>query len=173
MGGGAHSFAMYFFCSYLDRMKASSVESVCGRRKLSGRLASYTARALLFPICCKWPICSGVHASKFTDLTFEMWTPRFRWIPAHRMHRKTPKFHEAHRGPEREERGPGQDHRRARHRDTGISYTHLLHHSPRNTCCRRLSEDPSGNAGTGLGPASACLCHLWMSCSAGMRKPGA
>lgn len=31
-----------------------------------------------------------------------MWTPRFRWIPAHRMQIKMPKFHEDHLGPVRE-----------------------------------------------------------------------
>jgi len=43
--------------------------------------------------------CSPVHESRFTDLTRETWTPRFRWIPAHRMHRKIPRFHDAHLGP--------------------------------------------------------------------------
>ena len=44
--------------------------------------------------------CSAVQASRLTDFTFETWTPRLRWIPAHRMHRNTPRFHDAHRGPE-------------------------------------------------------------------------
>ena len=43
--------------------------------------------------------CSGVHVSKLTDLTLEMWTPKFLWIPAQRMQRKMPRFHDAHRGP--------------------------------------------------------------------------
>ena len=28
-----------------------------------------------------------------------MWTPKFRWIPAQRMQRNTPRFHDAQRGP--------------------------------------------------------------------------
>lgn len=44
-------------------------------------------------------ICSAVHWSKLTDLTLEMCTPRFRWIPAHRIQMNTPRFHEVHRGP--------------------------------------------------------------------------
>jgi O-succinylbenzoate synthase len=65
---------MYFFCSYLARTKASSDESVCGRLKLSGRFASYTALARLFPIC--WRLYSGnkcihqVHYHK--DVTMAM-----------------------------------------------------------------------------------------------------
>lgn len=43
--------------------------------------------------------CSGDQVSKFTDLTRVMCTPRLRWIPAHRMHKNTPRFHDAHRGP--------------------------------------------------------------------------
>lgn len=45
-------------------------------------------------------ICSGVHWSRLTDLTLEMCTPRLRWIPAQRIHMNTPRFQEAHRGPE-------------------------------------------------------------------------
>ena len=48
----------------------------------------------------------GVHESRLTDLTLEMWTPKFRWIPAHLMHKNIPKFHEAHRGPEKQRNGP-------------------------------------------------------------------
>lgn len=48
-------------------------------------------------------ICSGVHESRFTDLTLDICTPKFRCIPAHRMHRKTPRFHDAHRGPREED----------------------------------------------------------------------
>lgn len=44
-------------------------------------------------------ICSGVHWSKLTDLTLDIWTPRFRCIPAHLMQIKTPVFQEAHLGP--------------------------------------------------------------------------
>lgn len=47
-------------------------------------------------------ICSGVHESRFTDFTLDICTPKFRCIPAQRMHRKTPRFHEAHRGPKQE-----------------------------------------------------------------------
>ena len=43
--------------------------------------------------------CSGVQVSRFTDFTLEICTPRLRWIPAHLMHKKIPKFHEAHLGP--------------------------------------------------------------------------
>lgn len=50
-------------------------------------------------------ICSGVHWSRLTDLTLEMWTPRFRWIPAQRIHMNTPRFQEAQRGPETAETG--------------------------------------------------------------------
>jgi hypothetical protein len=48
-----HYLAMCFLASYFALMKLSRVESVCGLRKLSGRLASYTALARLFPICCR------------------------------------------------------------------------------------------------------------------------
>lgn len=44
-------------------------------------------------------ICSGVHESRFTDFTLDIWTPKFRCIPAQRIQRKTPRFHDAHRGP--------------------------------------------------------------------------
>ncbi len=44
-------------------------------------------------------ICSGVQESRLTDLTREMCTPRFLWIPAQRMHMKTPIFQLAHLGP--------------------------------------------------------------------------
>lgn len=47
-------------------------------------------------------ICSGVHWSRLTDLTLDMCTPRFLWMPAHLMQIKTPRFHEAHLGPVRE-----------------------------------------------------------------------
>lgn len=47
---------------------------------------------------CTW-ICSGVHWSRLTDFTLEMWTPRLRWMPAQRIHMNTPRFHDAHRGP--------------------------------------------------------------------------
>lgn len=43
--------------------------------------------------------CSGVHVSKLTDLTLLICTPRFLCIPAHRIHRKIPKFQLAHLGP--------------------------------------------------------------------------
>lgn len=51
-------------------------------------------------LCVLTWICSGVHWSRLTDLTLEMWTPRLRWIPAQRMHMNTPRFQDAHRGPE-------------------------------------------------------------------------
>ena len=41
----------------------------------------------------------GVQESRFTDFTFDIWTPRFRWIPAQRMQTKMPIFHDAHLGP--------------------------------------------------------------------------
>lgn len=44
-------------------------------------------------------ICSGVHESRLTDFTLDIWTPKFRCIPAQRIQRKTPRFHDAHRGP--------------------------------------------------------------------------
>lgn len=37
--------------------------------------------------------------SRFTDRTRDMCTPRFLWMPAHRIHRKMPRFHDAHLGP--------------------------------------------------------------------------
>ena len=30
--------------------------------------------------------------------TFEMWVPMRRWMPEHWMHKKTPRFHDAHDG---------------------------------------------------------------------------
>lgn len=45
-------------------------------------------------------ICSEVHWSRLTDLTLDMWTPKFLWMPAHRMQIKTPRFQEAHLGPD-------------------------------------------------------------------------
>ena len=35
-------------------------------------------------------ICSGVHMSRSTDLTFDIWVPMLRWMPEQRMHTKTP-----------------------------------------------------------------------------------
>ena len=35
-------------------------------------------------------ICSGVQTSRSTDLTLLIWVPIERWMPEHRMHRKTP-----------------------------------------------------------------------------------
>ena len=46
-------------------------------------------------------ICSAVHESRLTDLTRDTWTPRLRCMPAHRIQRKTPRFHDAHLGPVR------------------------------------------------------------------------
>jgi hypothetical protein len=43
-------------------------------------------------------ICSSVHESRSTLFTREIWVPIPRCIPLQRMHTKTPKFHEAHRG---------------------------------------------------------------------------
>ena len=43
--------------------------------------------------------CSGNHKSRLTDFTREICTPKLRWIPAQRMHKKIPRFHEAHLGP--------------------------------------------------------------------------
>ena len=45
--------------------------------------------------------CFGFQESRLTLLTFEMWTPSPLWIPEHRMQTKMPKFHTAHRGPEK------------------------------------------------------------------------
>lgn len=49
--------------------------------------------------CVLTATCSGVHVSKFTDLTLEMCTPKLRCMPAQRIHRKIPIFHDAQRGP--------------------------------------------------------------------------
>ena len=49
--------------------------------------------------CISTWICSWVHWSRLTDFTLDMCTPRFLWIPAHRMQMNTPMFQEAHRGP--------------------------------------------------------------------------
>ena len=46
-------------------------------------------------------ICSGVQESRLTDFTRDMCTPRLRWMPAQRIQRKTPRFHDAQRGPEK------------------------------------------------------------------------
>lgn len=35
-----------------------------------------------------------------TDFTFDRCTPKFLWIPAHRIHKKIPRFQEAHLGPD-------------------------------------------------------------------------
>lgn len=51
------------------------------------------------PGCVRTWICSWVHWSRFTDFTLDMCTPRFLWIPAHRIQMNTPMFQEAHRGP--------------------------------------------------------------------------
>lgn len=45
-------------------------------------------------------ICSEVHWSRLTDLTLDMCTPRFLWMPAHLMQINTPRFQEAHLGPD-------------------------------------------------------------------------
>ena len=47
-------------------------------------------------------ICSGVQLSRFTDLTRDMWTPKFLCIPAQRIHINMPMFQEAHLGPKEE-----------------------------------------------------------------------
>uniref|UniRef100_A0A224XSR5 Putative secreted protein n=1 Tax=Panstrongylus lignarius TaxID=156445 RepID=A0A224XSR5_9HEMI len=39
-GDGTHSCAIYFFASYFALINDSNAESVCGRLKVSGRLAS-------------------------------------------------------------------------------------------------------------------------------------
>ena len=103
-----------------------------------------------------------VHGLDFRDVDSQI--PVDARTPDAQEHAQVP------RGPSRTcsdtaaERSAGQD----RRRDSPVRYTHLLHHSPRSTCCRRLSGDPSGNAGIGRGSVSACLCQLWMmSCSAG------
>lgn len=44
-------------------------------------------------------ICSVVHWSRLTDFTLDMCTPRFLWMPAHRMQINTPRFQDAHLGP--------------------------------------------------------------------------
>lgn len=44
--------------------------------------------------------CSAVHESRLTDFTFDRCTPKFLWIPAHRIHKKIPRFQEAHLGPD-------------------------------------------------------------------------
>lgn len=43
--------------------------------------------------------CSSDHESKLIDLILEICTPMLRWMPAQVMHRKTPMFQDAHRGP--------------------------------------------------------------------------
>lgn len=48
---------------------------------------------------CITCICSCVHWSRLTDFTLDIWTPRFLWIPAHRIQMNTPIFQDAHRGP--------------------------------------------------------------------------
>lgn len=55
--------------------------------------------------CARTWICSWVHWSRFTDFTLDICTPRFLWIPAHRMQINTPMFQEAHRGPMKMETG--------------------------------------------------------------------
>lgn len=88
----------HFFWSYFARMNISKAWSFCGLLNPSGIRASYTALALALPITLMDWTCSGSHVSKLTDLTREMWTPRFLWIPAQRMQRNTPRFQAAHRG---------------------------------------------------------------------------
>jgi len=41
---------------------------------------------------------SAVHLSILSDLTFEMCVPSLRWIDAHRIHKKMPRFQLAHDG---------------------------------------------------------------------------
>lgn len=76
----ARPYVEIFFCPHLNKKLPVLV---------------HTQQELVFT----W-ICSGVHWSRLTDLTLEMWTPRLRWIPAQRIHMNTPRFQEAHRGPE-------------------------------------------------------------------------
>lgn len=45
--------------------------------------------------------CCGVHRSRLTDLTREIWTPSPLWSAAHRKQRKIPKDHDVHEGPRR------------------------------------------------------------------------
>lgn len=37
--------------------------------------------------------CSLVQLSMLSDFTLDTWVPNFRWIVAHRMHRKMPNCH--------------------------------------------------------------------------------
>ena len=81
-----HTCNQYFFMWHI-KIKSHSLKalSTCVYSFLVGIL--HTA------------ICSGVHESRLTDFTFEICTPRFLWIPAHRMHKNIPKFQDAHLGP--------------------------------------------------------------------------
>lgn len=63
------------------------------RRNRKKKICKLTMHHQLTATCC------GVHVSRLTLLTLDIWTPRLRWMPAQRMHRKIPKFHDAHLGP--------------------------------------------------------------------------
>lgn len=95
-----------------------------------------------------------------------MWTPRLRWIPAHRMHRNIPKFHEAHLGPRRV-----TEHERGLLKTTAVRggcypwsfLAYLSSRNPHNICYRRLSA--FGSAAPDICPVfvSVCLCRLSMT----------
>ncbi len=81
-------------------------------------------------------ICSAVHWSRLTDFTLLMWTPRFRCIPAQRIQKNTPKFHDAQRGPIHTKKLTLYVY--FRKIKSNQQSTHLFHHNPRNTCCLHL-----------------------------------
>lgn len=60
--------------------------------------------AILPTVRLNTSICSGVHESRLTDFTLDICTPKFLWMPAQRIHMKTPRFQLAQRGPAQRER---------------------------------------------------------------------
>ena len=102
--------------------------------------------------------CSGVHASRLTDLIFDMCAPRPRCTPAHRTHRNTPMFHDAHRGPLECRSAYEQRERTVKRK--GSAY--LVRGSRRS----RRWRDPSA-APPGLAPLCPSCCWRpagWLAC---------
>jgi hypothetical protein len=96
LGSGIGPSITHLLLSYLVRIKFSILLSfgICP----SASLCSQYLFARAFPQRSILCICSSVQESRSTDFTRDMWVPMPRWMPEQRMHTKTPRFQEAHRG---------------------------------------------------------------------------
>lgn len=86
----------HLFSTYLERINFSIPYPFLS--KFGGNCASQCLFDLTLPIDCIKEIWSGNHVSNVVDRTFDICTPRLRWIPEHCMQMNIPKFTLAHRG---------------------------------------------------------------------------